>query len=230
MINRHEVSIPVGLTHLQGMLAMPEEARGLVIFVHGSGSSRFSVRNQQVARSLNEYGIATLLFDLLSNDESTVDEKDGRYRFNISLLANRLKSVTIWIQKNPECGCLKIGYFGASTGAAAAIVAASELPGTISSIVSRGGRPDLAGTAALHELQSPILLIVGNLDSEVVALNEMSAKELRIDHKELIIDGATHLFEEAGALEQVADGAAAWFLEHFIFVKERRNEIKKAGS
>lgn len=229
MITRHEVLIPLDHTHLQGMLAIPFEARGLVIFVHGSGSSRFSVRNQQVARSFNEYGIATLLFDLLTNEESKVDVQDGRFRFNINLLASRLRRVTNWAQENPECHSLKISYFGASTGAAAAIAAASEIPDLISSIVSRGGRPDLAGISALHELRAPILLIVGGNDREVIDLNEMAAKELRAEHKELIVDGATHLFEEPGALEQVADGAAAWFLEHFTFEKGKNNRMRKAG-
>ena len=229
MITRHEVLIPFDHTHLQGMLAIPPEASGLVIFVHGSGSSRFSVRNQQVARSFNDYGIATLLFDLLTNDESKADVQDGRFRFNINLLANRLNHVTKWVHENPECHSLKISYFGASTGAAAAIVAASEHPEFISSIVSRGGRPDLAGISALHELNSPILLIVGGNDREVIELNEMAIRELRVEHEELIVDGATHLFEEPGALEQVAEGSAAWILEHFAFEKRKSGTAKKAG-
>ena len=218
MITRHEVVIPVNEHHLQGLLAIPNNARGLVIFAHGSGSSRFSVRNQSVARALNSFSIATLLFDLLTDDENVVDIHESRYRFNISLLSHRLIAVTRWAEKHSECRGLPIAYFGASTGAAAAIVAASELH-TISSVVSRGGRPDLAGISALHELASPILFIVGQDDSEVIELNKLASREVRVTHKLDIIDGASHLFEEPGTLEQVAEHAASWFLEHFALSK-----------
>jgi putative phosphoribosyl transferase len=212
---RNEVMIPMDHTHLQGLLTVPHEARGVVIFVHGSGSSRFSIRNQEVARSLNELGIATLLFDLLTADEGRIDERDGRYRFNVSLLMYRLIAVTRWVSKHPDTHGLQIGYFGASTGAAAAIAAAAEVPELVTSIVSRGGRPDLAGVGALHELKTPTLFIVGSEDFEVVELNRLAAREMRVEHRTVVIDGATHLFEEPGALQQVSDNAATWFLEHF---------------
>ena len=220
MITRSEVQIPIGINHLQGLLALPKEARGLVIFAHGSGSSRFSVRNQEVARKLNEYGIATLLFDLLTLDEETVDRRDGRFRFNIALLAHRLVIAPRWAQKHPQCGKLKIAYFGASTGAAAAIIAAAEMPESISSVVSRGGRVDLAGSASLSELSAPILLIVGGADSEVIELNRLAIHQIRSEHELDIIEGATHLFEEGDALSAVAEHAAGWFLKNFL-VRER---------
>ena len=226
MATKHEVLIPLDHTHLQGLLSVPREARGLVIFVHGSGSSRFSIRNQEVARHLNELGIATLLFDLLTSDEGTLDERDGRYRFNVSLLMHRLIAVTRWISRHPETHGLKIGYFGASTGAAAAIAAAAEEPELVTSLVSRGGRPDLAGIGALHELKTPTLLIIGGADHEVLELNRMSAREMRVEHRTVIIDGATHLFEEPGALTQVADNAATWFLEHFPSQRSQRVGVK----
>lgn len=203
------------MIHLQGLLSIPRDPRGIVIFVHGSGSSRFSVRNQEVARRLNDYGIGTLLFDLLTQDESAVDERDGRFRFNVSLLMNRLIAVSHWIAHHPECLGLRIAFFGASTGAAAAIAAAAEEPGIANSVVSRGGRPDLAGVGALHELQTPTMLIVGSEDKEVMELNRMASREMRVEHRTVVIDGATHLFEEPGALIQVAENAATWFLEHF---------------
>jgi dienelactone hydrolase len=164
---------------------------------------------------LNELGIATLLFDLLTEDESRVDERDGRFRFNVSLLMHRLIAVGHWISQHPETEGLRLGYFGASTGAAAAISAAAEEPGLVSAVVSRGGRADLAGVAALHELNAPTMLIVGSDDHEVLELNRLAAREMRIEHRIVIIDGATHLFEESGTLMQVAENAATWFLEHF---------------
>lgn len=226
MINRSEVEIPVEGSHLQGLLAIPEQARGIVIFAHGSGSSRFSVRNQSVARHLNELGLATLLFDLLTNDENLMDERDGRYRFNISLLAHRLLAAIHWIRNNPKTHVLPIGLFGASTGAAAAIAAAVELPELINSIVSRGGRPDLAGMGALHELRSPTLFIIGSDDRDVIELNRIASHELRCNTKTIIISGATHLFEETGALDQVIDHTASWFLEHFMISKTSQRQTK----
>ena len=220
MITRSEVQIPIGINHLQGLLAVPKDAKGLVIFAHGSGSSRFSVRNQEVARKLNEFGMATLLFDLLLPDEESVDRRDGRFRFNIALLAHRLVIATRWAQKHPQCSKLRIAYFGASTGAAAAIIAATEMPESIASVVSRGGRVDLAGGASLSELSAPILLIVGGADTEVIELNRLAIHQLRSEHELDIIEGATHLFEEENALDVVAEHAAAWLLKNFL-VRER---------
>lgn len=216
MIDRSEVQIPIGINHLQGLLAIPDNTRGLVIFAHGSGSSRFSVRNQEVARMLNDYGIATLLFDLLTSDEEAVDRRDGRFRFNIALLAHRLMVATRWARKYPACSNFKIAYFGASTGAAAAIIAAAEMPESITSVVARGGRVDLAGNASLHELVAPTLLIVGALDEEVIRLNQLASHELQVPFELDVIEGASHLFEEGDALREVADHAAAWMLKNFL--------------
>ncbi len=221
-VNRSEVQIAIGANHLQGLLAIPADARGLVIFAHGSGSSRFSVRNQEVARKLNDYGIATLLFDLLTQDEEAVDRRDGRFRFNTALLAHRLVIATRWAQRNPLCSQLRIAYFGASTGAAAAVIAAGEMPDSIAAVVSRGGRVDLAGNAALHELAAPILMLVGEFDAEVIELNRLAGHEIRAKHEIEIIAGATHLFEEGDALNQVAERAAAWFIESFALVNSSR--------
>lgn len=214
-----EIHIPLGTNQLQGLLAIPKDAKGIVIFAHGSGSSRFSVRNQEVARRLNESKIATLLFDLLTADEEVTDSHDGRYRFNIALLANRLERVTKWIRNYPTTAHLPISYFGSSTGAAAAIVSAAEMPETISSIVSRGGRTDLAGVGALNELRAPILMIAGGEDIEIQNLNMLSAKELRVSHKLEIIEGASHLFEEGNSLEKVSDLAGEWFSQNFSRLK-----------
>jgi putative phosphoribosyl transferase len=224
-VNRSEVQIAIGANHLQGLLAIPVDARGLVIFAHGSGSSRFSVRNQEVARKLNEYGIATLLFDLLTADEEAVDKRDGRFRFNTALLAHRLVTATRWAQRNPLCSHLKIAYFGASTGAAAAVIAAAEMPESITAVVSRGGRVDLAGSAALHELAAPILMLVGEFDPEVIELNRLASHEVRARHEITIITGATHLFEEGDTLNRVSEMAAAWFIESFALVTS--NPIRK---
>ena len=228
MISRSEVHIPVGTSHLQGLLSIPEAARGLVIFAHGSGSSRFSRRNQEVARRLNECALATLLFDLLSAEEGSVDERDGRYRFNIALLSHRLVLATRWAQRFPTSQNFRLAYFGASTGAAAAIMAATEMPESIAAVVSRGGRVDLAGHAALTELHAPLLMIVGGADNEVLALNRGVATQLRVEHQLEVVEGAGHLFEEADALERVADLAAAWFLSHFALVKvgDRRDDTE----
>lgn len=224
-MNRSEIQIGIGASHLQGLLSIPEDARGLVIFAHGSGSSRFSVRNQEVARKLNDFGIATLLFDLITQDEESVDRRDGRFRFNTALLAHRLVTATRWAQRNPATAHLRIAYFGASTGAAAAVIAAAEMPDSIASVVSRGGRVDLAGTAALHELAAPILMIVGEFDPEVIELNKLAGHALRARHQTEIIEGASHLFEEGDALNRVADLAATWFIENFALVNS--NQIGK---
>ena len=222
MITRSEVQIPIGSSHLQGLLALPENPRGLVIFDHGSGSSRFSVRNQEVARRLNDFAIATLLFDLLNADEGTVDDRDGRYRFNIALLSHRLVLATRWAQRHPRSQHLKIAYFGASTGAAAAIMAAADMPDTIASVVSRGGRIDLAGSASLRELRAPLLMIVGDQDVDVLEFNRMATRDLHTSFHLETIEGASHLFEEHDTMEQVADHAAAWFLKYFVLAETSR--------
>ncbi len=194
---------------LAGDLRLPEPAAGLVIFAHGSGSSRLSPRNRQVAEALNESGFATLLFDLLTSEE----ELDRANVFDIGLLAERLLAVTGWVQAEVDIGGLPIGYFGASTGAAAALRAAARLGDEVRAVVSRGGRPDLAAES-LEAVASPTLLIVGGADWQVLELNEGAAKLLRCEHEVAVVPGATHLFEEPGALERVAELAAAWFSRH----------------
>jgi putative phosphoribosyl transferase len=215
MISQHEVEIPVGTHRLEGVLSIPENPLGLVIFAHGSGSSRFSPRNLHVARILNDYRIATLLFDLLTPEEEEADARSRKFRFNVALLAHRLVLATNWAKRQPLCTNLKIGYFGASTGAAAAIVAAVEMPESVHAVVSRGGRTDLAGLGALHELRAPTLLLVGSEDHDIVRINRRSSRDMRGPHKVQIIDGATHLFEERNTMEEVANAAADWFLNSF---------------
>ena len=215
MISQHEVEIPVGTHRLEGVLSIPEHPLGLVIFAHGSGSSRFSPRNLHVARILNDYRIATLLFDLLTPEEEEADARSRKFRFNVALLAHRLVLATNWAKRQPLCTNLKIGYFGASTGAAAAIVAAVEMPESVHAVVSRGGRTDLAGLGALHELRAPTLLLVGSEDHDIVRINRRSSRDIRGPQKVQIIDGATHLFEERNTMEEVANAAADWFLNSF---------------
>jgi dienelactone hydrolase len=202
-----EVRIPVDSITLEGMLAKPREGRGLVIFAHGSGSSRFSPRNNFVARVLREAGLGSLLFDLLTVGEDTHYEK----RFDIGLLAQRLMGATRWAaaQLGPT---VKIGYFGASTGAAAALWAAAEL-GSVSAVVSRGGRPDLA-EPFLPRVRAPTLLIVGEYDPVVLDLNRAAYEKIRAEKQLVVVPGATHLFEEPGALERVAQLARDWFLKY----------------
>jgi putative phosphoribosyl transferase len=210
-----EVSINVGKVALAGTLAIPENAAGIVLFVHGSGSSRHSPRNCFVARSLQSAGLATLLFDLLTPEEEFLDRRSATWRFNIALLTKRLIGLTAWIQRNPATNNLPIGYFGASTGAAAALAAAAQLGEAVAAVVSRGGRPDLAGQA-LGAVHAPTLLIVGGSDETVLELNREALSRLSCcSQKELaIVPQATHLFEEPGALEEVAGLAAAWFSRH----------------
>jgi putative phosphoribosyl transferase len=203
-----EIAAASGL-RLNGDLRLPEDARGLVIFAHGSGSSRLSPRNREVAGSLNEAGLATLLFDLLSEEEAA----DRAKVFDIELLAERLAAVTRWASGEPRLSDLPLGYFGASTGAAAALRAAARLGAEIGAVVSRGGRPDLAG-GSLPAVVSPTLLIVGGADWQVLALNEEAAGLLRCEREVAVVPGATHLFEEPGALERVAALARDWFLRH----------------
>jgi putative phosphoribosyl transferase len=205
-----EVQIPAGRAVLSGNMTIPQNAIALVLFAHGSGSSRHSPRNQFVARTLNLAGLATLLFDLLTPEEEALDIHTREHRFNISLLADRLVHATRWATQQEETRDLHIGYFGSSTGGAAALVAAAELPQDVGAIVSRGGRPDLAGDA-LPRVQAPTLLIVGGNDDVVIELNEIARDQMRCEVKLEIIPGATHLFEEPGALEQVANLASDWF-------------------
>ena len=200
-----EIELAPGL-RLAGDLRLPEPTAGLVIFAHGSGSSRLSPRNRQVAEALNEAGFATLLFDLLTTEE----ELDRANVFDIGLLAERLLAVTRWSEGEEELRRLPISYFGASTGAAAALRAAAHPGAEIAAVVSRGGRSDLAA-GSLEEVASPTLLIVGGADRQVLELNEQAARLLRCEHEVAIVPGATHLFEEPGALERVAELAAAWF-------------------
>jgi putative phosphoribosyl transferase len=204
------VRVAAGPVTLEGNLSLPERARGIVLFAHGSGSSRHSPRNRYVARVLNEAKLATLLVDLLTPDEEAVDLRTAHLRFDIGLLAGRLAGVTEWLTQYPDTRELRIGYFGASTGGAAALVAAAQRPDAVGAIVSRGGRPDLAGSALAH-VRTPTLLIVGGNDFEVVELNRRALALLRCEKQLEIVPGATHLFEEPGALEEVARLACEWF-------------------
>lgn len=208
-----EVRVQVGRVELGGTLGVPPRARGLVVFAHGSGSSRFSPRNRAVARALRAVGLGTLLFDLLSEDEEALDASTGELRFDIPFLALRLVAVTRWVQSLPEVSALRRGYFGSSTGAAAALVAAALNPDLVQAVVSRGGRPDLAGPA-LARVHVPTLLLVGGADVEVLELNQEAFDELPGAKSLVVIPGATHLFEEPGALEEVAHRAGDWLVRH----------------
>jgi dienelactone hydrolase len=207
------VHVPAGAVMLEGNLILPESARGVVLFAHGSGSSRHSPRNRYVARLLNEAKLATLLIDLLTSEEEAVDRATAHLRFDIGLLAERLVDTTDWLAQQPDTRHLQVGYFGASTGAAAALVAAAERPQRVGAVVSRGGRPDLAGPA-LPLVRAPTLLIVGGNDFQVIELNRQALAQLRCEKQLVIIPGATHLFEEPGALDQVAQYAREWFERH----------------
>jgi putative phosphoribosyl transferase len=208
-----EVQIHAGRAVLSGNLNIPKDANALVLFAHGSGSSRHSPRNQFVARTLNEAGLATLLFDLLTPEEEAIDMRTGEHRFNIRLLAERLVHATKWAKQQEQTSNLRTGYFGSSTGGAAALVAAVDVPQDAGAVVSRGGRPDLADDA-LPKVQAPTLLIVGGNDDIVIELNEQARDRMRCEVKLEIIPGATHLFEEPGALEKVAQLASDWFNAH----------------
>jgi putative phosphoribosyl transferase len=209
----NEVQIQAGRAVLSGDLTIAENAVALVLFAHGSGSSRHSPRNQFVARTLNDAGLATLLFDLLTQEEEAIDIQTREHRFNIDMLAERLVHATKWAKQQEETRDLRIGYFGSSTGGAAALVAAAEIPRDVGAVVSRGGRPDLAGDA-LPKVQVPTLLIVGGNDDIVIELNEMARDQMRCEVKLEIVPGATHLFEEPGALEEVAKLASDWFVNY----------------
>ncbi|MFB2918760.1 dienelactone hydrolase family protein [Aerosakkonema funiforme] len=210
-----ERSIWIGSGHidLEGNLSVPEGARAIVLFAHGSGSSRHSPRNRSVAQQLNQAGFATLLFDLLTADEEQTDKQKRLLRFNINFLAERLIDATEWVAQNPDTHKLKIAYFGASTGAGAALVAAAELPEAIGAVVSRSGRPDMA-ESSLPKVQAPTLLIVGGNDTQVIEMNERALPQLQVEKKLEIVPGATHLFEEAGALEQVVRLAHDWLVQY----------------
>jgi putative phosphoribosyl transferase len=200
---------------LEGTISIPDDPTGLVVFVHGSGSSRFSPRNQYVAQLLQDGGLATLLFDLLTVNEETIDLRTRYLRFNIDLLASRTAGVLEWLDLQPFAYDLKRGLFGASTGAAAALIAAAELPEKVDAIVSRGGRPDLAD-GALSQVEAPTLLIVGSDDQASLDLNQQALAEMQpgIDKELMIVHGASHLFEEPGTLESAAELARDWFLTH----------------
>ena len=209
----NEVRIPAGHAMLDGNLTIVDQTRALVLFAHGSGSSRHSPRNQFVARTLNQAGLGTLLFDLLTPEEESVDLYTREHRFDIGLLAERLACATNWAKGQKQTRDLSIGYFGSSTGGGAALVAAAELPDEVGAVVSRGGRPDLAGDA-LPKVKAPTLLIVGGEDHVVIDLNEQARARMKCECKIDIVPGATHLFEELGALEKVAKLASDWFVKH----------------
>jgi dienelactone hydrolase len=196
---------------LPGTLTVPRPCRGVVVFAHGSGSSRHSPRNVRVAQVLQQHGLATLLFDLLTADEERADAVDGHLRFDVELLSRRLDAAVRAAAADPRVAALPVGLFGASTGAAAALITAARLPGQVYAVVSRGGRPDLAG-AALAQVRAPVLLIVGGRDSTVVELNRQAAGLLGAEHEVVVVRGATHLFAEPGALDEVARLAADWFV------------------
>ena len=215
---RLSVQVPIGHRRLQGDLEWPLEPQGLVLFAHGSGSSRHSPRNQYVAGVLTQQGFATLLIDLLTEEEEAEDARSGRLRFDIGMLAERLVTIVDWLRGRPETAALPIGLFGASTGGAAALVAAAMRPHEVAAVVSRGGRPDLAG-GALPRVSAPTLLIVGGLDTPVIEMNRTALAQMRGDVRLDIVPGATHLFEEPGALGRVAALAAEWFSRHLESVR-----------
>jgi len=215
------VQVEAGRVKLEGNLVVPERTRGVVLFAHGSGSGRHSPRNRFVAGQLNSAGLATLLVDLLTEQEEAVDQYTARLRFDIGLLAERLMGATDWLARNEETAGLPVGYFGASTGGGAALVAAARLANQVGAVVSRGGRPDLAGDA-LPAVRCPTLLIVGGDDAVVIGLNQGALAQLGAKVKELqIVPGASHLFEEPGKLEEVAGLATAWFGKYLA--KPNRN-------
>ena len=213
-VAEQELVIPVGDRRLGATVAVPPDAKGIVLFAHGSGSSRFSPRNRLVARALRDAGLATLLLDLLTADEGAEDDRTGRLRFDVELLASRLAAAARFVGEHAALRQLRVGFFGASTGAAAALLAAAHLGQVVGAVVSRGGRPDLAGPDVLRLVRAPTLLIVGGADTTVLALNRAALEQLTAEKKLVIVPGATHLFEEPGALDVVADAAAGWFVGH----------------
>ncbi len=206
----YPITIPCEAVHLDGLLHIPRNVKGIILFVHGSGSSRFSTRNQHVAKILQQGSMATLLFDLLTPEEEAVDDKTASFRFDINFLANRLDAATQWVLHNPVLKKLPIGYFGASTGGGAALVSAARQAHHIKAVVSRGGRPDLAGESLLY-VKAPTLLVVGGLDGTVIDLNQQALQQLRGTKELKIIPGASHLFEEPGKLDEAARLAETWF-------------------
>lgn len=212
-VETHEVDVELPGAALPGFLWMPANSRAVVLFAHGSGSSRFSSRNQLVAESLNRAGLSTLLFDLLTPEEHELDQRTRELRFDIELLAKRLAGAVDWVVRYPATESLAVGLFGASTGAAAALVAAAARPIRVGAVVSRGGRPDLAA-AALERVEAPTLLIVGGLDDQVIQMNEWAAARMHAPRQLEIVPGATHLFEEPGKLQAVAALTGDWFVKH----------------
>jgi putative phosphoribosyl transferase len=210
-----EVRIPVGSQWLYGDLVLPADMHGLVLFAHGSGSGRHSSRNRLVAAALHQAGIGTLLLDLLTAQEEQVDVHTAEHRFNIALLTDRMLSATLWVLQQPGLWEWPLGYFGASTGCAAALIAAARLDGRIAAVVSRGGRPDLAGQVTLASVTAPTLLIVGGADRQVLQLNTEAISQMQCDKRLAIVPGAGHLFEEPGALQEVSRLACEWFGLHF---------------
>jgi dienelactone hydrolase len=215
MVEGRLVQVPAGTVTLEGNLTLPEEAQAIVLFAHGSGSSRHSPRNRYVARVLNEAKLATLLIDLLTLHEEVIDTRTAHLRFDIDLLAERLVDATDWLTQFPDTKHLPIGYFGASTGAAAALAAAAVRPDVVGAVVSRGGRPDLAGST-LPRVRAPTLLIVGGDDGQVIELNRAALAQLCCEKQLVIVPAATHLFEEPGALDEVARLARDWFQRYLI--------------
>jgi putative phosphoribosyl transferase len=212
-MEEREIRVPAGPVTLEGNLSVPDDAQGVVLFAHGSGSGRHSPRNRYVAGALREAGLATLLIDLLTPEEEEVDLRTRHLRFDIGLLADRLAGATDWLAQDRNTQNLRVGYFGASTGAGAALVAAAERPEAVGAVVSRGGRPDLAGEA-LPRVAAPTLLIVGGEDAPVIGMNREAFARIRSEKKLEVVPGATHLFEEPGKLEEVARLAAGWFACH----------------
>jgi putative phosphoribosyl transferase len=209
------VRIPLNGASIEGNLRVPANAGGVVLFAHGSGSSRFSPRNQYVAGVLNEAGFATLLIDLLTRDEEEIDLRTRQFRFDLDLLTERLIRAAEWLKKNPQTRTLRIGLFGSSTGAAAALIAAAKLVDDVGAVVSRGGRPDLA-MEYIADVKAPTLLIVGGWDTVVIDLNQQAMNRLSAEKKLEVVPEATHLFEEPGKLEEVANLATAWFSKHLV--------------
>jgi putative phosphoribosyl transferase len=208
------VKIPIDGQFVEGDLSVPVDPKGIVVFAHGNGSGRFSPRNQYVAKTLNQAGIGTLLIDLLTKAEEEVDDLTGQYRFDIALLATRLIAATNWLKQQENLKKYAVGFFGASTGAAAALIAAANFPFEVKAVVSRGGRPDLA-SEFLPKVRAPTLFLVGGNDQEVLELNRQAYEQVTVGKKLEVISGATHLFEEQGKLEEVAKLSVGWFSRHF---------------
>jgi len=218
------IRVPIGHEQLAGDLTLPVDAKGIVVFAHGSGSSRRSPRNMFVARALERHGLATLLIDLLTPEKEKIDDRTGHLRFDIALLAGRVVQISDWLERLPSTSDLNLGLFGASTGGGAALVAAAERPARLRAVVSRGGRPDLAG-AALARITTPTLLIVGALDTGVIEMNESARAQMRGSVALRIVPGATHLFEEPGTLEQVAELAADFF-QRWLVAESARPDVQ----